>query len=265
MATVKIDIIEKSRIREEDGLVVEAWRTAIVSGITGIPDGAPFGRSQKIYPTALGTSGVPQPGDEHPTYKGLTVRRREPNTLSSSIVQIDIVYLPPPGLGYPETPPGTASIPSGRGSVDQREIFRDGAGLPLQVMHADDTQDGSINVLVPRFEKSFVQVTTSSFPDYVAAFVGKVNQTPFPGPSPAFIRKYMLIDAPYELVGDVTSDPPTYRFTFLFRYDAEGHDPFIFYRDRETRLPATGLVPGVGFKQITYYEETDFANGLQLP
>lgn len=260
-ATLHLDILENARIREERGTVIEATRMAIVEDLSQSVAGGPLGSTQKIWHQALNVTGMPQAGDEHPTYKNLIVEKRVASAISTKIVQVEIKYTPRSGLDIPEPPPGFTSIVEGSATLDQVTSIKDINGDTVKLEYpGEPDQDAEWVIKQPRMSLTYTINDATDIPGTLARqFIGKVNLTQWPGGA-GDERKWLCTAIPFTLF-DRTTDPPTWRFSYTFEFDPEGHDPYVWFIDDETGRPKPDVLDPANpnaYAQVEAYQAIDF-------
>ena len=253
-ATLKIDILEGVRWREEQGVIKEVSRLAIVSDLE------PGTIGEQVIADALNDLNMPQPGDGHPLLTGLVLADRFPIARDPTIIQIELRYKIP-GLIDPP-PPGAPWTIEGGTALDQIQTYKNAAnGEQIILTHNGVPQGGHIVVVEPMREITFGWVRQSLDP-YMAydGYVGKLNDAPF---IHGRELTWMCMSAPFTLI-DPNTNPPTWKFSMTFNHKDDGsspvigHQPQAVYIDPDTGQPPPGLVPDEGFQVIPYYQVANF-------
>ena len=265
--TLTLDIIENARWTEVDGYLTEIVRMAIVVVGDTVPTDPPPFDSIVVWATDPNLNpDLPVPGEQHPVRGELILRERRPTPLSTKLVQIELIYRRR-DEGQPPPPTGSNSVIQGSTSLDQITTQNDRAEPPAQITveHDGVTQGGEISVQVPRTQLSFTREEQSSTPGLRGLNnVGRVNLETFQGLPPG---TWLCMDISFELLvpGSTVAPivPSTWRFTYRFKFDPEGHDPAVVFIDPETGQPPPGLIEDEGFKTVPYYQAADF-NLLEL-
>lgn len=252
--TLVIDMIEGARIRESQGVAVEAMRVAIVHGIAGSA-----ATGEEVFEAALTATGMPVAGDVHPIYGDLVLQDRRAVMVGSGStrqVRVDLVYKHPSG-GEIQTPPGDNYVLSGGSAVEQveSEIDRQ-TGQQITVEHNGDVQGGTVAAFESRSVISFEATWPSAAPLALSqTLTNRVNDQQWAGGAP---RTWLITDVGFTLVDPLgTLGTPTYRFRFELRYNPDGHDPTVVYIDPDTGRPPPGLT-NLGLKTIEWYDDFDF-------
>lgn len=257
--TLVIDILEGVRWLEENGVVKEVSRVAVVSNILATyGQQGDFGTiGEGVIVIALNHADMPQPGDPHPLLSHLFVVDRFPIARSTRIIQVEIRYKIPGGIDPP--PPGQPWTLSGGASLEEIETQVDRNGNQITVTHGGKTQGGVIRPLMPRRELNARWTGQSVFPgDLVDAYAGKTNLSLWQG---GLQGTWLCLDIDFD-IADPDQTPPLYEYNAHFRHkddnDGAGHDPQVVYIDPETGQPPPGLVEGEGYKIILWYFQAEF-------
>ena len=253
--SIQADLIENAEWREQDGLVQQITRLAIVSGLVrGLPE--------PIHEQALTNAGMPQPGDAHPSETGLTVRERNVRVLGPTMLIVEVIYR----RSSIVVPPGFVATPSGSASLKMVETeFERTTGFQLSVVHDEVTQGGSINAAVPMANLSFESRLFSSAPGALALLhVGTTNDAVWQG---GVAGTWLCTNIGFVLNTDnPAANPPLWEMTYDFEFDPEGHNPAVVYIDPETGRPPPGLVDGEGVRGVLHYYQSNFDSlALDLP
>lgn len=255
-----VDIIEDARWREENGLVSEIVRVAIVSGLEAFI--APSNPRDHIFKLLMDPNAgpivapdLPLAGSSHPWETALKLRVREPTALGHGIARVMLVYRrddvsPPVGQNY---------TTRGSSRSEQIETQLDRAGNQIVLTHpGKPDQGGEIHPFETRSEIQAYWLEQSQFPgDLTRNFTNKLNDGPWVLDTGAVARTWHCVDISWE-PEDMGRTPPLYRFTASFSFNPDGFDPQVVYIDPETGRPPPGLVEGQGYKTIEWYEEADF-------
>jgi len=279
MPTVVSDIIEGSRLKEENSIVVSIDRVFMVSGL---PSGIV---ADEVLKTALANSSVPRAGDTHPIYSDLFAIGRVPKAMGPTIVQVTVTYSLPGGGSF-DPPFGSQYMLSGGTSVEQTEraLHRlgqdDGSppGSQILVRYAppapaeDIVQNGEITPFEGRSVMTFgAQIATVAPWIMAEAWVNKVNGGSF-FYSSAPKRTWLITDMNYELTVRKTPNGfPIYEMSVTMRHNSDTWDPFVIFIDPETGrppgpeldemgepIPNTGLIEDVGYKHVKWHDERNF-------
>ena len=248
---VSIDIIEDARLREENGIVVEVVRVAIIKDVALPPTPKDY-----ILKSALATLGIPAHGASHPFHTGLFVRRREVTAMGHAIARVMLFY-ERDDVGQPA---GDTVLISGGTAVEQIETALDRAGNQITVTHGGIPQGGEIHPFEARDSITLTWTEQSAAPGALTrAYTNKVNTGPWQFDGFAAARTWHVAEFTFELA-DGKRVPPLYRMQASFRHNDDGIDPQIVYIDPETGRPPAGLVANVGYKTIQWYDAVDFDN-----
>lgn len=263
MPTAHVDIIEAASVREENGIPVEVQRLVIVSGLTPIDLEAepPLNEPSLQFSIAAAVSGVPDPGDAHPSpaLSSLEVTRRDFRMRGPTIVEILVTYSDPDGDLQVEPPPGETYVTSGGSSLEQSEEITDINGNPVEVSFGTETQRGRIPILRPRSQVRLELLGNSDAPGAIGRFwTGAVNAGSFPGIEVAAPPATWLVESVDFQYVDSDDATPRWRFSWIFRNNPDGFDPFVFFVDPDTGRPPPGLVVGTGIKRPQAYPRLDF-------
>ncbi len=267
MPTVVSDIIEGSRLKEENGIVVTIDRVFMVSGL---PSGIV---ADEVLKTALANSSVPRAGDTHPIYSDLFALGRVPKAMGPTIVQVTVTYAVPGGGSF-DPPFGSQHMLSGGTSVEQTEraLHRlgqfDGAppGSQILVRYAppdggeDIVQNGEITPFEGRSIMTFgAQIPTVAPWLLSQNWVNTVNGGGFFYSSSAQPRTWLITDMNYELAVRKTPNGfPIYEMSMTMRQNLDTWDPFVIFIDPETGRPPENLVEDVGYKHVKWHDERNF-------
>jgi len=282
------DIIDGSRLKEENGVVVSIDRVFILSDL-------PIGIvADEVLKTALDDRSIPLRSATHPIFSNLVVMSRVPKALGPTIVQVTVTYAVPGGGSF-DPPFGSQYMNSGGTSVEQTEraLHRlnqskapNGGGIPQGDAAGDQItvqytppgateakiQNGEITPFEGRSVMTFgAQITTTAPWLLAESWVNQVNNGPF-FYSQAPARTWLVTDMTYELTVRTSSNGfPIYEMSLTLRHNSDTWDPFVIFIDPETGrppgpeldaagdpIPDTGLISGVGYKNVKWHDERDF-------
>lgn len=256
---VLIDIIEGSRWREVTGAVVEIARTAIIDGLPGTAG------DDSLLREALDTTGVPEPGAEHPTEQDLILEERIPRPLDATIVQVELIYRRPGGGGV-DIPPGFAFIMRGGSAVEQIETAVDRFGELITVTHNDHTIGGKIHPLVAAEQLTLGETVKMADPTILhRTWTNAVNMGPFFFDVVAEPRTWLITNIGYELVNAESFPFATWNLVYELRKRPQiiagvigGWDPQVVYEADDGTIPGN-LIAGEGYKTVQWHFPMDFA------
>ena len=250
-SVINIDIIENARWHEQDGLVVEIGRLAIISNLDPILTTP----RDFLFVLARAQLGLPSNGASHPWQPTLKLRERDFTAMGHGIVHAMLKYKRD-DLGAPS---GVSYVLRGGSSSEQIETQLDRAGNQIIVSHQGKQQGGEIHPYEVRSEIQASWLEQSQFPgDFTRTYANKVNNGVWTLDLTAPARTWHCRDISFDPENSQLS-PPQYRFTASFTYNPDMFDPQVVYIDPETGKPPPMLVAGQGYKTIPWYEEADFS------
>lgn len=261
---VQHNIIEGTRLREQDGVVIEYVDLHLVHGFDFSEDWA---QAQPERPLVVALQHVPQPGDQHSVYSDLVVRERSPRPEGFNLVMVEVVYRFPDATS-PGFEVGTPEL-SGGASLEQIETAAIG-GTPLVVGAPNKPNQGGVApVYIPIEELNLTFSFLSNNPwQNVRPWIGAVNIGPWGFDPTAQPRTWIVSAVPYKLINQQFT-PPLYNFTYQLRHRFDGWDPIIYYIDPETGQPPPDLMvepgpydpdadPPPGLRRVPWYPEMNF-------
>ncbi len=258
---VTLDVIEGMQGRRVyDGHGMKAWefrRTAIVSGITAIPDGDLLGTAVQAVVGEVGDIGE----GTYPNHPDAYIQEFQPEAIDKSTVKVVILYRE---LLY-----SSAQIEVGT-SLTQTESNLDAFGNPITLDYTfpadyiivekrgktDKDQRGMYQRLVPETTVTFRRKEYQSPLIKSTQYTGKTNLNTFLSLGSG---RWLCTG----IMGASDDGGLTWNVVYQFQCRPDGWDEQIVYINPDTGRPPGDLVPGVGIKCPQRYLQIDFG-GLNL-
>jgi hypothetical protein len=236
-----------------------AERVALVTGMTG--DG-----HARLY-NALSASGLPVPGEAHPSIPGLYLEALDAMPAEKSdndVARVRLVYNPIAAIDT-DLPENLQRNNVGS-SLRTVSVSVDRAGAPMIVKwlpySTTEEQPGEAQITEAEETKSFLRRLGYNPRLLVRAFVNKVNAGNW-SKSPGDPARTWLCTG---IVG-TTEGSGVWETTFSFNYNAFTWDPEVVYKDPKTgHLPDTNRIAPYSLAQVLaaavkryqFYETADF-------
>lgn len=244
---IYIDLLRDVSLTEHAGETSEARRVMFLNGVPDVPS---IMESAKTFPY------LPLPGDvlnadTDPEViledRSFTVESWDAES-NTAKVRVELIY-------RRQRPEPVTPIRGGT-ALEQITSEVDKNGAAIFVVHNGNDQGGHITVLEPRSTWVAESIEEVDDPNIVTLeWLGTVNATAWHEGDP---KTWLIVRADWEEI-DAYSDPRVYRFTWEFEYRREKWDPItVAYKDPQTGERPTGLVEGVGIKDIQWYDAVDF-------
>lgn len=248
------DTIEEFEAQEIEGNVVSLRRRFLLTG-------GSYGSALLLW-EALASPYIPSAGAFAPGNTNLVCTGRRVKLLPNSNRQVEVTcdYVP---LGQS----ASGFIFSGSTSLAQAESQLDRYGNQISVSHTwpgDDPdfpskthlQGLNMSVLMPQSTLTARGQLQVQWPDYVSElWTGAMNATWWAGTAPYY---YMCTKVDWEPLDVGVGRNRWWGFTFEFQKAATGWIPQTWFIDQRTGKPPANLVPGVGYKNVDWYNVLDY-------
>lgn len=261
MASVTEDLLEGSRARR----TINGWHRERLFNVADVDTS-----TGDLLKNAAEDGGVPQLGDEYPTDSTLILVEQIPTAISTTAVEIRLLYrVPTPADVNPNQPDavqievGTTlrSIETNKDitSTEEVEVL-----LEVSWSRAPDGQSpqpGMLTKDVPITTLIFRRRESSSPGSISRAYTGTLNAEAFQGSVPGTWRCSSI-------TGSSNDNGENYDVTYTFEFLADGWKKVLAWTDPDTGKAASGDNPkpseGDGFKTIDVYTAKDWTE-MNLP
>lgn len=261
MASVQLDWTGGTYVvQEENGIIVSARRTALVTGIT-VSGGVTF--QSEAY-DALDAAGLGY-YDSTSISQNLVLHRRGISPFTENDNSKAIATLEYAARG---SVPGQVGewIPRASATLSQIETPKDIIGSPITVSHTfpdDDEnhagatirQGGTVQQLLPSYELTYTGLQeVPSILKLQEKYIGRTNSETW---NYGAVGKWMCTSITGEPV-DIKTGVDTWLLEAVFQYRGIGWAQTAIFTDPATGGQPTDLLPGVGYRSVQVQPRVDF-------